>query len=350
MLKTLLDKPAQWLAGNGPDAEIVLGCRGTLARNLADVPFPVRSSDEEKRSVEERVLAIIEATPSLPNGEYCSVSSMSVRDSRLLIERSLITHHLVENHGARGVYISEDQASSIMINERDHLRFVASLSGLQLDQIWPRLSKMDDHFASGLDYAFNERYGYLTSSLDEVGTGLRLAVLLHLPGLTAAGRILPLEKTVREKHHALEGLFAPISAASGDFYALSNRATLGRSEEEIVFHLRALAADLIAQERAARDRMLAENENGVLDRLGRALGVARGARLLDFNEGLDILSSIRLGVATQRLEGYPIRVINEVLIGSQPAHVARRVGDSPDQVARSVARAEMFRKRFGKDS
>jgi protein arginine kinase len=224
------------------------------------------------------------------------------------------------------------------------------MSGLQVQETWSQLSKLDDRFASALDYAFNERLGYLTSGLDEVGTGLRILVLLHLPGLTGSGRILALEKSVREKHHALDGLFGPISAAPGDFYALTNRVTLGRSEEEIAYNLRVMATELIAQERAAREHMLSENEYGVLDRVGRALGVARGARLLEFNEGLDVLSSIRMDVATQRLEAYPVRLINEVLVGSQPAHVARRIGDTADQVARSVARAEMFRKRFGKNS
>ncbi|MFA6239432.1 MAG: hypothetical protein WC655_00800 [Candidatus Hydrogenedentales bacterium] len=350
MSKTLLDKPAQWLAGNGADAEIVFGCRGTLARNLADLPFPGRCADDEKRTVEERVLAILESNSTFASGQYYPIADLSVRDTRLLIERNLISHDLVESQGARGVFVADDQSMSVMINERDHMRMGAMTAGFQVPEVWARLSQIDDQFSQGLDYAFDDRHGYLTAAMDEVGTGFRASVFVHLPGLTASGKILGLEKSIREQHHMLEGVFGPVSSAPGHMYAVSNRATLGRSEEEIIYHVRALTTTLLTQERAARDVMLSENENGLLDRVGRALGIAREAHLLEFNEALDLLSWIRLGIAVHRLEGFSIRSVNEILMASQPAHVAQAVGESADAVARSAARADLFRKRFAKEA
>lgn len=348
MLKTLLDKPAQWLAGSGPDADIVFGCRGTLARNLADLPFPGRCADDEKRTVEERALSVIDGNSFFGAGQYYSIGDLSVRETRLLIERNLVSHDLIENHGARGVYVADDLSMSVMVNERDHLRMSVMVAGLQVSELWSRLTKIDDQFSQGLDFAFDDRHGYLTAALDEVGTGFRASVFVHLPGLTASGKILGLEKSVREQQHVLEGMFGPVSSAPGQMYALSNRATLGRSEEEIAYHVRSLASDLLAQERAARESMLSENESGVLDRVGRAIGVARGAHLLEFNEALDVLSWIRLGIAVNKLDGFSIGLVNEVLMASQPTHVAQALGEAADAVARSVARADMFRKRFSK--
>lgn len=346
MLKTLLDKPAQWLAGNGPDADIVFGCRGTVARNFADLPFPGRCSDDEKRTVEERALSVADGNAFFAAGQYYSLAELSVRETRLLIERSLISHDLVESHGARGVYVADDLSMSVMVNERDHLRISGMAGGLHVSELWNRLSKIDDQYAQALDYAFDDRHGYLTAALDEVGTGFRVTVFVHLPGLTASGKILGLEKSIRDQQHLLEGMFGPVSNAPGQMYALSNRATLGRSEEEIAYHVRTLSAEVIGQERAARDSMVLENETGVLDRVGRALGIARGAHLLEFNEALDVLSWIRLGVAVNKLHGYSIGLVNETLMASQPTHVAQAAGEAADAVVRSAARADLFRKRF----
>lgn len=346
MAKTLLDKPAGWLSGAGPDADVVVNCRGSLSRNLADLPFPARCSEEELDRVEERALSAFESANLFSTGRYCSLLELDQREASLLLERHLITPELVERMGPRGAYVSDDQCMSIMVNETDHVQSQALASGMQLDEIWARLNAVDDTLSGVLDYAFNERLGYLTGALDHVGTGLKLTAVLHLPGLTMANKILGLEQRVREQRHVLQGLFGNISEARGDLYQVSNQSTLGRSEEEVVYHLRHMAMDIVVEEKTAREAIKEEGLRGLEDRVWRARGIAQEVRLLDFDEAMGLLSSLRLGIATGMLQGYSLQQLNELLIASQRAHIEMKQGESCDELTLSKQRADLFRARL----
>ncbi len=347
MLKTLLDKPADWFARSGPEDDCVLHTEGTLVRNLADFPFPERCSDDEKAAVEERILAAFETSDSFSGGQFYPIAELNLQDSRLLMERHLMTPWLLEGQGARGVFVSDDQCMSVMVNERDHLRITVLAPGLQPQEVWKRLSEIDDVLATSLDFSFHEKRGFLSSSLDEVGTGLRVAGLVHLPGLSSAGRIIPLEQSIRKNHHSLTGAFGEIGKAPGYLYVIANRGTLGRSEEEIVYHLRATVGDAVAQERNARaSSMTEESLPALADRVGRALGIARGARVLEFQEALDLLSALRLGLATDQVESFSLQQLNELLVLAQAAHIESRLTEESDHLALSTARAKLFRERL----
>jgi len=288
----------------------------------------------------------IETAGLLASGSYVTLTELHVRELRMLIERQLITRQLIESRGPRGVFIANDQSFSIMVNERDHLRITAVAGGLQPDEVLLALNNVDDALALALDFAYHEKRGYLTSSLDEVGTGFKLTAVLHLPALSNNKRIFDVEQNARVDHHTFDGVFDGITDAPGDLYALTNRATLGRSEGEVAFHLRALANTILQQEREARAALNGDTVITLADRVGRALGIARGARLLDFREGLSLLSSLRLGIATGQVDALPYTGIDEVLLTGQPAHLECKVGAVCDDLTLSIARADLFRKRF----
>ena len=347
MLKTLLDKPADWFARSGPEEDCVLYTQATLVRNLADFPFPERCSDDEKSTVEERILGAFEQSDLFSSGQYYPIAELNLQETRLLMERHLISPWLVEGQGVRGVFLSDDQCLSVMINERDHLRITVLAAGLQPEEAWNRLSEVDDALAISLDFSFDGKRGYLSSSLDEVGTGLRVSGVVHLPGLTTAGRIMVLEQTTRKNHHSMTGAFGELAKAPGYLYVVANRGTLGRSEEEIVYHLRTTVSDAVSQERTVRASIVKdESVPALADRVGRALGIAQGARVLEFQEALDLLSALRLGLATGQVEKFSVQQLNELLVLSQAAHIESRLGEVSDHLALSTARASLFRQRF----
>ncbi len=346
MVETFIDKPARWLDGAGSEADLVLFTKGTLARNLADFPFPSRCTAEDARAVEERILGALDQTGLLAEGQYFSLLEAGPQEARFFHERHLVTAELLRRGGPRGVFVKNDQSLSIMINEANHTRICVTASGLEPEAVWSRLSSVDDTLTGALDFAFDERLGYLTPLLGQVGTGLNLLAALHLPALAIASKILGAEQRVREQRHVLQGLMGSISAAQGDVYALSNQSTLGRSEEEIVYHLRHIAQELMDQERTEREVMTNDGHLSLEDRINRALGSARGARLLEMDEGLDILSSLRLGLSTKHLEGFRYKLLNELFVESQPAHLELRRGAECDEVTLSVERANLFRTRL----
>ena len=346
MLKTALTKPGPWLATSGPEEDVVLSTRGSLVRNLADLPFPARCSEDEKRVVQERVTQAIESAGLLKTGSYIELTDLHVREVRMLIERRLITRHLIESRGPRGVYIANDQGLSIMVNERDHMRITAMGRGLCPLEVWNTLGRIDDSLHVPLDYAYHEKHGFLTSALYEVGTGLKLSATLHLPALTFGGHLTDVVDNAHIEHHDFDGEYGAVATAPGGLYKLTNRSTLGYSEGEIDFHLRAFAGKLIQQEREARTAMSNDGSLSLADRVGRALGIARGARVLEWEESLNVLSNLRLGVATGIADSVSYFAIDELQLIAQPAHLQCRLGGTSDEHALNAARADLFRERF----
>jgi protein arginine kinase len=346
MIETLMQSPAGWTGARGPEAARVVYTRATLARNLADLPFPIRSSDEEKRSAEERILAAIESAGLLEHGQYLTMSDLGNQEAQFLAERGLISTAIIDADGPRGVYIHNDQCMSIMVNETEHIRLAALGSGLQLQELWDRLNGVDDALTPSLDFAFHERFGYLTSALDSVGTGLHVAAVLHLPGLTAMNQVLEIEKSARDTGHTLSGVFGKIGSDPACLFRVANASTLGRSEEELVYHTRNFVTEVLQRETAACETMFAEGLRGIEDRVGRALGVARGARLLDLEEALGVLSSLRIGVVHRLLDDVSLKTINEMLLAAQPGHIQMKLGRDCDALTLSFERADLFRGQF----
>lgn len=346
MLETLLEKEARWQSGEGPDADIVVECGGSLARNLADLPFPGQASDDELHSALDRVLGAMEGHNIFRAGQFYMLEHLEPRVVRFLVERRLITPDMEGMRGPRGVWVSDDQALSVMVNGRDHVRLQVRNSGFDADEVWSRLSHADDLLAQVLDFAFHEKYGYLSAALAEVGTGFRLFAIIHLPGMVMDNRVLAESEQAQQTGHRIEGLFGPVSEALGEMFLVTNTATLGRSEEEIQFNLRHLVASLIEGERQARKRLLSEGVRALEDRVGRAWGLARGAHLLGFSEGLSILSSLRLGLAMGQIKNFSYKQLNNVLYASQPAHLAMRAGQECDELTLSMERADLFRALF----
>lgn len=346
MLETLRDKALPWLGGKGPGSESALFTQGTLRRNLADLPFPGLASESERRVVADRVVQAVEQSGLFAGGQYYSLETIDTREARFLEERRLISRELLYGYGPRGVFVSDDQGVSLMINERDHVVVTCHLPGQQCMEVWNRVDQIDTLLSGPLDFAYEDRHGFLASRLEDLGTGLSIRVVMHLPGLGAAQRLLAIDQRFREEHHCIEGLFGRLEDAPGDLFTVGNLATMGRSEEEVVYHVRTRATDLAAQERESRDLMLNEGAHGVADRVGRALGVARGAHLLTFEEGLSLISSLRLGTLTSYLEGFTLGQIGDVMMTSQAAHLELRLGRACDDLTLRLERAGLFRERF----
>ncbi len=357
MLETLMQQDADWLSGEGPDSDVALYSQCELFRNLADYPYPGECTEDEQRAIEERVHGVLESLNFLSTGRYWSFNELDERERRFLVERRLVSAELLSGEGTHGVYIADDQSFSLSINDKNHLHLCGLASGLSLQDMWARVSLVDDTLAGALDYAFSDRLGFLTSSLGQVGTGLHASVILHLPGLHLAKRISAAVSSADEKRHTLEGVSAPKATMPGEFhrpngstlgdlYSLKNRSTLGRSEEETFFHLKHLAAELIKMEREARVEIISSAPLQIEDRVGRALGLARGARLLAFHEASSVLSSLRLGVSSGLVDQYSLHQINELLVASQNAHIEMKSGHACDEFTLNAERADLFRSHF----
>ena len=344
MFETLIDERIEWVADDGPEADVVLYCRGLLSRNLADFPFPARCSYDERHAVEERVIQAVASTGRF--GDYCSLEAIEPDEGWFLAERALVSVPMLQDEGPRGLFVGSGQSTSIMVNEGDHICMQALVAGMRPQDVWAHLNSLDDALAAVLDFAYDDQLGYLTSSLQTVGTGFSIEAVMHLPALHSAGRIQEVEKRVREDRHQLEGVFGPLAEGVGDLYRLRSATALGRSEEEEVFRLRTASLAVIQEERSNRQMLLTDARASVEDRVGRALGTARGAHLLGFEEAVALISSIRLGVSLGLVKGHTPQNLNELMIAAHPIHIAMRLGHSCDALAENAERGDLFRSCF----
>src|ERR1700677_4884665 len=346
-LSDLTNQAGGWLRGSGPMSEIVISTRIRLARNVSGFPFLTRCTRHQRMSLEKRVRETVLNSQVASKMLYVDLEEAPEIDRQLLVERHLISKPHADAEGARGVAIGDGETLSIMVNEEDHLRIQVLRSGLQLDESWDQINQIDDALESKLDFSFHPRFGYLTACPTNVGTGIRVSVMLHLPALKLTGEIEKVFRAAKDMRLAVRGLYGEGTEATGDFYQISNQTTLGKSEDEIIRDFKdVVIPKIIDYEHHARRALLSERPLALDDKVYRALGLLRTARLMETGETRGALSHVRLGVNLKRVKDLDINKVNELFLLTQEAHLQKMFGKKLDGEARRAARAEFIRQRL----
>jgi protein arginine kinase len=349
-LDDLTRNNGEWLRGAGPEADIVISSRIRLARNLADFPFISRATPQDRSRIEkilhERIPAIAKETDLL----YVNLAQLDKVDRQFLVERHLISREHAEGQGDRAVAIDSHEMFSLMINEEDHLRIQAMRSGLDLTSVWEEVNRIDDLIEEKVTYAFHERLGYLTACPTNVGTGMRVSVMLHLPALVITRQIDKVFRSLQKISLAVRGLYGEGSQAMGDFYQISNQVTLGRTESEIIRQVSDIVPVIIDYERQARDFLVKESHENLHDRVSRAYGILRTAQTISSEETMHLLSSVRMGVNLGLIRDLNIPDVNELFIRTQPAHLQKLTGGELDTSDRNIERARYLRRYLNKEN
>jgi protein arginine kinase len=346
-LAELTTHAGEWLRGAGPMHDVVISSRARLARNLASVPFLSKCSEPQQREVEARLRREVLAAGVADRMFYVDVAGAGELDRKLLVERHLMSRQHADARHPRGVAVGEDESVSIMINEEDHLRMQVLRSGLRLTEAVEEINRIDDLLEGRLDYAFHGRYGYLTACPTNVGTGLRVSVMLHLPALKITGELEKVLRAARDMRLAIRGLYGEGTKASGDFFQVSNQTTLGKSEEQIVDEfLEQMIPKVIDYERRARQGLLKQRAAGLDDKVFRSLALLQAARTISSEETMYLLSLIRLGINLERVRDVPLKTVNELFLLTQPAHLQRILRRQMDGRERAEARASFIRQRL----
>lgn len=336
----------EWLKGTGPESDIVISTRVRLARNLKGYPFTLRASASQR---EELMLAVSEALKAAHLDK--SVVSLKLNEvpeihRDVLVERHLISRELASAEGPRAVVFGRGEMLSIMVNEEDHLRLQWIKSGFDVDRAFAALLKVDQALEAKLPYVTSPKYGYLTACPTNLGTGIRVSVMVHLPALTLKDHVQKVFKAAEKMNHAIRGLYGEGTRAFGDFYQISNQATLGRSEEEIIESVKAILPKVLEYERRMRGQLFTEERAMVEDKVFRALATMRSARMLNVQEMMSHLSLIRLGIDLGIVNDITTQTVNEIFILGQPSHLQREEGREMAPNERDQKRAELVRSRL----
>ncbi|MFZ5828983.1 MAG: protein arginine kinase [Planctomycetota bacterium] len=349
-LEELTKNCGEWLRGAGPESDIVISSRIRLARNLADFPFISRTSPQDRAAIERLMRRCADEIAKTNPMIYLELDKLEGIDRQLLVERHLISRELAEGKGQRAVAIDQRETFSLMINEEDHLRVQMIRSGLDLQAVWDEITRIDDAIEKRVTYAFHERWGYLTACPTNVGTGMRVSVMLHLPALVITRQIEKVFRSLQKINLAVRGLYGEGSQAMGDFYQISNQITLGRTEEELMRQIGDIVPVIIDYERQAREFLIKESQENLHDRVSRAYGILRTAQTISSEETLHLLSSVRMGVNLGLIRDLEIPAINELFIRTQPAHLQKLTGSVLDTNDRNIERARFLRRYLNREN
>jgi protein arginine kinase len=328
---TIPDYGLSWLEASGDHADIVLSTRVRLARNLQGHAFGPRARVNDREAVLRRFKSAVERTEGLITGSLLEMPDVAARTREILLERRLVTRDLLGGEDTTpsqgtAVHLSSRDPVSVMVNEEDHLRVQSLLSGLRIEEAWHMVDRLDEELGRELPYAYHNDFGFLTSCPTNVGSGLRASVFMHLPGLVLTKEIGKVLQGLSQVGLTFRGLYGEGSEVVGNFFQVSNQTTLGKTEEDLVDHLDKVARQVIQYELQARQVLLRDARGVTEDKIWRAYGLLRYARSLSFEELMNLLSGVRLGVSLKLLPGLRVYTLNKMMIFTQPAHLAQAAG------------------------
>lgn len=326
-----------WYKDNNND--IAISTRIRLARNIDGIPFPQFLAD--KKTTSDKIKnAVLDSNSTLSKDfEVIELDAITPAKRRSLYEEHLISPAMLEGQG-QSVLINKDRTMSCMIMEEDHLRLQVILSGFAVDEAYDTANRVDDVIEESLCYAFDDEFGYLTSCPTNAGTGLRVSVMLHLPALTATGKINGIISSASRLGIAVRGLYGEGSKAEGNLYQISNQVTSGLTEREILDKVKNIVNQITDLEKQEREDLYKSDPDGFEDKLWRSYGMLKYARSISSSEAKTLLSNVMLGRSMGILPKEGISPM-ECIIESEPSILSGEKNLSPSE--RDKVRAEKLR-------
>jgi protein arginine kinase len=344
ILSHLLAHIPRWLGGQGKDADIVISSRIRLARNLAASPFPATASQPCLAAVVKQVYAAAQRAHVLSRAAFLDMEELEDLDRKFLVERRLISPLFADGHHPAMVVVNDDELLSIMVNEEDHLRIQSIQPGFGIRESWRLISQLDDELGESLDFAFSDRYGYLTSCPTNTGSGLRVSMFVHLPALAMLGEAEEVMRELAPGEIAIRGFYGEGTEVIGNIFQISNQLTLGRPEMEMLSRMESIGREVLDSERQSRDQLFSKQKVFLEDQVYRAVGILQNARVLSSVEFLTLLSTLRLGLDLEIVNGLDRQQVNQLMMTTQPAHLQKQHRELRDVESRDVMRAVLVRR------
>lgn len=330
-----------WYLQSGNESDVVFSTRIRLARNIKGFSFVNRYTKNDALKIIEIIENIV---PSLGYGlKLLRLKDIDDITKLSLVEKHLISPEFAYNKSETGaIVINDEENICIMINEEDHIRLQVISAGLELENLLNLAIEIDKKLEQLIPYAYNDKYGFLTSCPTNVGTGLRASVMVHLPALAKTGNIRKVLEVVNNFDMNIRGVYGEGSKSSGDIYQISNKQSLGISEQEVIRNLKIITDKVIEQERLAR-KILAKNQIELEDKVYRAYGILVNSRKLSSEEANILLSDVKLGTDMGIIKELNDLKVRKLEMYTKPANLQKYVGQTLDGYERDVKRAEIVK-------
>ena len=337
---------SNWYVQTGKDSDIVISSRIRLARNIKGIPFTTKCKPED---LEKVINFMNNEVNSLGYGlKLFRMDKIDNVTKLSLIEKHLISPEFVaktENsitQNLKAILLNDDENICIMVNKEDHLRIQVFSAGLDLENLKNLIVEIDEKIDEACHYSCDRKYGYLTTCPTNVGTGMKVSVMVHLPALTITGNINKVLQIVNSFGMNIRGLYGEGTQSLGNIYQISNNQSLGLTEDEIVKNLNIITSKIIEQERLARKNLTKEPLE-LEDRICRSYGILTNARKLTSEECLKLWSDVKLGMDLGIIEGLTDLKVNKIRINSQSGNLQKYLGNNLNAYERDIERPKIIK-------
>lgn len=298
---------------------IIIGTQVALSRNITNYPFPHKLSQSESQVIINKIKNIILESEELSQEDFIAhdIKDISQIEKDTLIERNIISNKFSKNNMG-SIILNKDKTKSILINDEDHIKIKIYEDKFNMEEAFTNANKIDDILGEKLEYAFNEKLGYLTSCPVNVGTGLKASMIIHLPILSLQKKIDTYSNIAHKLGANIKGICNEKSNTLGSMYEITNQSIIGRSEKNIIESLKSLTNDILTKERESRSIVKMEASVELEDEIYRSLGILQNARIISEQEAMKHLSNIKLGIEMGYIKDISIEKIINLMKGMKP--------------------------------
>lgn len=321
-----------------PECDVAISSRVRIARNINEYPFPIKLNPEGRKKVIDIINNAVKSGGNSENDEnngyeFINFSEISPLETGALMEKRVVSLDFVKNPGEKELIADIKTGLYVMVNEEDHLRIQCIKPGFSINEAFDEANKFDNLADENLVYAYDENFGYLTQCPTNLGTGMRVSVMLHLPALTLSRQIQNIAANLSKLGLTIRGFYGEGTEIGGDLYQVSNNITLGISEEQTLEKLKPVVEKIIELERVSRNELYKTSKEYITDKVKRAYGTIKNAYMISSAEFLTLYSTIRLGINYGIISDIDYKSLDTLLVKVMPANLSlsfARAGESKE--------------------
>lgn len=328
-----------WYLQSNENSDVVRSTRIRLVRNINGLKFNLNAKEKEmlKEKIKENLYSIGYDL------KFLELKDMDVITKNSLVEKNIISQkYLAEESQTGSILINDLENICIMLGGENHLSIQVFESGLNLENTLNLAIEIEEKIGEILDYSISKKYGYLTKSLNDIGTGLKASVMLELPALAKTGNLKKILNTIRDFNINIDGEYGKTSKNLDYIYQISNKQTIGITEKEIVNNINVIAKSLIEQERQAR-RILLKEGLELEDTIYRSYGILTNCKKISYSEAKELLTNIKIGVDTGILDKINDFQVKRLFLYIKPANLQKYYGEEMDKIEQDIKRAELIK-------
>ena len=294
-----------WFTKDNVYNDVILSTRVRLLRNIINFPFEINMSDKDKQALSKSIVPLFSSHKEYSLKNYWTLDYNSLhyyQDLNLITQnKAIVDNDLFTDI----IYANKEKDRAIILNEKDHIKIISLCSGLSCDEGINKVSSIDNIIYSDKEYCHNDEFGFLTSKLNEAGSGMKISLRIFIPFIMISGEYVKLSTVLKKKNCFIKKVFPEsrkeeLSSCIFDIF-LNN--SIEGTEEEQKEAINTIGIMVVEKERKLRDKVADNYPTIVLNQISQMTGLAKDSLLLEYNQGLNIILAIKTGLELGLLSG-----------------------------------------------